>query len=229
MTLRRKSRLVSTLIIGWGVLLILIFPASLPDNSALLEKGFKTPIIAFEFVETKAEVKAVFDGAAPGYREGMKLGNILDYIYMLLYGSLLFLVAGMLLQKSAWLRPTRFLAVAAPLFDGLENVMLFLLQADNEASEYILWLRIFTWGKWLALALIFLIFSLQARVESSEPGRRAIWPMKAIWLLCLPAAIVAFVRPGAFTELFSATIMLSFIAAMVFVWLPARKQPDLIA
>ncbi len=77
-------------VIGVAMLMLLLtFIVFLPSKASRLPKGFFTPIIAFEFVETQQEVDAMFKGPDGKVQQElldrMDTVNRLDFIYMVLY------------------------------------------------------------------------------------------------------------------------------------------------
>jgi hypothetical protein len=89
-----KSGYLGLAFIIMSVLLLFVFPTKAPS----LPEGFCTPIIAFEFIQTKTEVIEMFGGENITMRNemarAMDLGNRLDYVYMCLYSAFLLMVSG---------------------------------------------------------------------------------------------------------------------------------------
>jgi len=81
----KKIGFVGAAVITMSLILLAVFPS----NGSKLPEGFFTPIIAFEFIQTKAEVFQLFVSTDGTIRremvDAMNLGNQLDYIYMVLY------------------------------------------------------------------------------------------------------------------------------------------------
>lgn len=153
---------VGLLVIFTSIVLIGVFPSQAPR----LPDGFFTPIIAFEFIETKAEVFQMFVDTTGTVRHemvtDMDLGNRLDFVYMVLYGFFL----AMFCAKCAVLSRKKFyyagcvLAVAVLAADVLENVQLLGITANLETGDfdhYLERLRLFTWVKWGGICAVFLV------------------------------------------------------------------------
>ena len=76
---------IGLLVFGMSLILLMVFPSA----ASRLPDGFFTPVIAFEFVQTRVEVFQMFLQTNGAVRkdlvDAMNLGNRLDYIYMVLY------------------------------------------------------------------------------------------------------------------------------------------------
>jgi hypothetical protein len=87
---------------GIGLLMmsiVLMFINPSPESN--LAEGFYTPIIAFEFIQNTAQVKAFFEIEQQElYLQKMLLGNQLDYIFMFLYSIFLGLFSYYLYKKT---------------------------------------------------------------------------------------------------------------------------------
>ena len=128
--------------------------------------GFLTPIIAFEFIQTKAEVYQLFvntDGSVHhSMIDAMDLGNRLDYIYMVLYSSFLLLFCVTCAKLSE--KKFYYIGVAISLLvlagDAMENVQLLSITSGIEFGDFdtqLNFLYLFTWIKWGGIVAIFLI------------------------------------------------------------------------
>lgn len=157
-----KTGYVGLLVIVMSIILVIIFPSKVPKMPA----GFFTPIIAFEFIETKAEVFQMFVSTGGTVRQtmvdAMDLGNQLDFIYMFLYSLFLLMFclkcAEISLKKYYYMGAVIALAVLSA--DVLENIQLLGITANLESGEfkqYLAWLHWFTWIKWGGIAAIFLV------------------------------------------------------------------------
>ncbi|HEY7933990.1 MAG TPA: hypothetical protein VID48_09205 [Solirubrobacteraceae bacterium] len=98
-------------------------------------------ILGFEFAATKARATEILTEWGPQGRHAARLSLIVDYAYMVSYGGF-FALAGLATRDLARVRGWRrlasagtivpFLAIAAALFDALENVFLLLvLEGDG--------------------------------------------------------------------------------------------------
>ncbi|MCZ7671502.1 MAG: hypothetical protein M5U34_32385 [Chloroflexi bacterium] len=82
-------------VIGLAVITLSLINMMLFPQTALGQiEGIRSPIIAFEFAETKEEINTLFGvNGAPeqaDFIRKMDQGNRLDYLYMLLYSGFLF-------------------------------------------------------------------------------------------------------------------------------------------
>jgi hypothetical protein len=145
-----------------SVLLLFVFPPKAPS----LPEGFFTPIIAFEFIQTKTEVIEMFGGENITMRNemarAMDLGNRLDYAYMCLYSAFLLMVSVTCarLSKNKYYYTGMVLALAVLAADALENVQLLGITVNIATGNFDYQLRLlhlFTWIKWGGIALIFLL------------------------------------------------------------------------
>ncbi|MCP4133074.1 MAG: hypothetical protein GY754_19060 [bacterium] len=155
--------------IGIGVILLslimgMIFPTEVPA----LMKGFMTPIVAFEFVETKEDVYLVFgENDTPERRilaRSMDLGNYVDYIYMFFYSSFLFFFSMLCARITG--KKIFYAGAAMALFilagDFMENIQLLGITAKLTTGDFgseLFYLKIFTWQKWGLLAIVFFLLS----------------------------------------------------------------------
>ena len=143
---------IGLLVFGMSLILLMIFPST----ASRLPDGFFTPVIAFEFVQTRVEVLQMFLQTNGAVRkdlvDAMNLGNRLDYIYMVLYA--LFLMGFSV--KCAQLSEKRmyYTGVALSLMvlgaDAMENMQLFAITAGLETGNlepFLGRLFIFTWIK----------------------------------------------------------------------------------
>lgn len=155
---------IGVVVIIMSVVLLFVFPRNAPQ----LPPGFMSPIIAFEFAETEAEVKGLFgeEGSAAFTRNtnAMNKGNELDYIYMILYSLFLLMFCIRLYWQTG---ESFFLLVAflSPLIlagDVLENIQLLSITRKiyhQSIAVELAQLHLWTWIKWGGLSLSFLCLS----------------------------------------------------------------------
>jgi len=210
-------------ILGLGtVLMTLIMTAIGPRPAAPLPAGFITPVLAYEFATTDADVAALFapvgQPAGETVRAAMDRVNRLDFLYIVFYGG--FLTTFALVCARATRQPVFLLAAAlAPLImlaDVLENVQLLAITArlgTTDIAVQLARLRWFTWLKWGGLALWFLL--LRPYFLARGGFGRAI---ALASLLPLVLGVVAFLWPGLASELFALAVGLLFILLTVYAW-----------
>lgn len=126
-----------------------------PGGAGELPSGFVTPIMAFEFVETPAEVTALL-GPDESVRVAMHRGHLGDYAFLIAYG-----LFGALAALGTWSERTKTAWAHAALFplasmaDAFENLQLIALTSvpEGEMAEPLARLALYTWTKWGLLAL----------------------------------------------------------------------------
>ena len=118
------------------------------------------PVLAFEFARTPAHLDAVFGALGDPIREarisGMMRGNVLDYLFMMVYGSFVLAFFGASAKATGdrrwwfagWLGPL------AAVCDAIENALLLSINADMAApTPELQFLPVPVWLKFGALAL----------------------------------------------------------------------------
>ncbi len=152
-----------------GIIMLFVFP-----SSAELSPGFRTPIIAFEFAKTDADL-AFLSGDSDisrSNREKMDAGHRWDMVFPFAYAGF---VALLLLQIVA--RGRYWLGLAIPLalliipLDLRENIILLAITnaLGNSASIEVLLqeLHVATWLKWGALGISIAALSIGLLAEKS--------------------------------------------------------------
>lgn len=202
-------------VITMSVVLLFIFPSKMPS----LPEGFLTPVIAFEFVQTKAEVMAMFGEdlvTRSNLADAMDLGNRLDYLYMCLYSVFLLMIS----VKCAALSKNKFyyagavLALAVLAADALENVQLLGITANLSNGNFdsrLQLLQLFTWIKWGGIALIFLVLApwfLKGKPFSKIIGITGIISFILGAAACINRSII--------NEIFSLSVALMFVLMIIY-------------
>ncbi len=193
-------------ILGLGALVMTLVLALIgPRRVGPMPPGFITPVMAFEFARSEAEVVRLFE--PEGSAAAMDRVNRWDFLYMALYSLFLatFALAAALDsdQYTPWFAAG--LALLILLADVMENVQLLHL-TSHPGFGALERLHLFTWLKWGGLALYFLLLAGYFR---EQPGR---W--RFVWLLTdVPALLAfwAFLRPGLASELMALSIGLLFL------------------
>ena len=211
-------------ILGLGTIAMTLVLALIgPRQIGPLPPGFITPVMAFEFAETPAEVQTLF--RPEGSAAAMDRVNRWDFLYMALYNAFL----GVFALAAARHSGRRFFYIPAALAlvilaaDALENVQLLgitRLLGDGEIapilgqlSPLLGRLRFYTWLKWGGLALYGLLIAVYFR---GLPGR---WRWVAP-VVVLPAvlAVLALVARGLPHELMALGVGVMFVLLTVFAW-----------
>jgi hypothetical protein len=225
---RSHARAAFRVCAGLGVVLVamtVVMAALSAFNAGELPAGYRTPILAFEFVQTAAEVEGLFGPRDSPERARISAAmdrlNAVDYAFMLLYGGML--AAFGIAWRRAGVRAAGTaagLAVFATLMDAIENVALFSITAAlggqyGGALRLLAWT---TWSKWGALAAVF------ALLAPTLGRRRGAWFLPAVLFgLPLPLAVLAFAQRGAAAEALSGAMGLAFLSAWVVAILEARR------
>lgn len=187
-----------------------------------LPKGFYTPIIALEFIETQEQVRTFFDVEnAEQYKQSILLGNQLDYIFMIIYSAFLFFVALYLYQKS----PIKIILIAIALIpiacvtDALENIQIYRITKNINADlkTFLTYLKLFTWIKWSSLAVVFACFA----IYYVQHQKRLLAFVVAVPFLFLP---IAFFAHSTVIEFFALSIVAIFIVIFIYIVLEYKKQ-----
>ena len=144
------------------------------------------PVLAFEFARYPADLDAIFGGVGDPQRAiriaGMNRGNVLDYLFMVVYGSFLFAFFAATALDTGDHRWSRigWLGPGAALADAIENAMLLFIGTDLESHSPELWFLPFpVWTKFIMLA------AASAAAVFAFIKMRA-WPLA---IPCVPAAI----------------------------------------
>lgn len=191
-----------------------------PDRSDELADGFFSPVIAFEFATEPEDIIQVFGEANSPAREAivrsMTNSIRLDFLFLILYGAFLFtfsITCASLTGNRVYYLPA-LLSVVAPIFDVLENLQLLSIMGQIGGIDFVSELpnlHFYTWMKWGALALIFLLLIPFFRTAGTF-GRF----LSTFAVVPFVLGILAFFKPGLSTELFALSIVLMFILMIIF-------------
>lgn len=138
-----------------------------PQPMDNLFAGFRTPVLAFEFMQQASETAMLFNVPdAVSYRNDFQLGNTVDYLFMFFYSVFLgFTAIGAIREtgeRVLWLAVV--LCMMVFFADMLENLMMETIVNAWFGGEDLLPghygnLRFFTWLKWGGLSAVFLMLS----------------------------------------------------------------------
>jgi hypothetical protein len=136
----------------------LVMPAALAHP--IPGASISNPVLAFEFARTPAHLDAIFGAPGDPLRAvriaEMMRGNVLDYLFMAVYGSfvLAFFGASAASTGDARWRIAGWLGLVAALADAAENALLLSINADMASpGTELAWLPLFVWTKFIALSL----------------------------------------------------------------------------
>jgi hypothetical protein len=208
-----------------GLIMLFVFP-----SSAELSAGFRTPIIAFEFARTDADLAFLSGDSETSRlnREKMDAGHRWDTLFPFAYAGF---IALLLLQSVT--RGQYWLALAIPIalliipFDLRENSILLAITnaLSNSASTEVLLQELYvaTWLKWGALGLSITVLAIGFVAEKAYPSAA----ISAIAALSIATCWVANSAP-ALTEVMSAAIFIFFtyfsIRACAHAWQCLRQR-----
>ncbi|MFZ2632200.1 MAG: hypothetical protein WA081_11840 [Desulfosalsimonadaceae bacterium] len=217
-----KTGVIGLLVVVMSIGLLAVFPSTAPN---MLE-GFFTPIIAFEFIQTRAEVFGMFiqaDGAE-SVNEAMlaafDLGNRLDYIYMGLYSVFLalFSLTCVKISGKKYFYTGAVLSLVVLAGDAFENIQLMGITSylkhgmtSGDMETLLNGLNRFTWMKWGGLAAIFLVLApwfLRGGRFSKAVGLSGI--------ACAGLGLAAFFHRSVITEIFSLSVGLMFLLMIIY-------------
>lgn len=217
-------------VLGIGVILVtLVFNLVGPRPSNPLPNGHITPVLAFELATSEAELAQIFGAAdAPDSAvvQAMDRVNRLDYVYISLYGLMLFLLA----LVAGWLTGSRIAYVAAALAfavmmaDILENLQLLAITAQwgqGTVSDELARLHLWTWLKWAGLAAYFLLLAPIFWRDLKGSGRLG----RVIAIVALLPAVLtipAYLLGGLVAEVFALSTGLVILLLTLFSW---RRYP----
>lgn len=206
---------------GLAVIVIsIILLVSGPRKAVKLPAGFYTPVVAFEFMETRAEVLDLFGHAPSAERASlvseMDRTNRIDFLYMIAYTLFLVILSAACRVNSGkkWFILPACISLVVLGADVTENIQLLAITAkinEYEISHELYLLRIFTWIKWGGLAGVFLTLVPFMR------GRGICGGIITISSLCTAfAGTAAFLHRSVFNEIFAMLVALTFIMLIVF-------------
>jgi hypothetical protein len=207
----RTTGFIGIVVIAISLILIGINPKEAPA----MPDGFKTPILAFEFVKTNQEVIDLFGSDAETRADlvqAFDLGNNVDFVYMVLYSAFLFSFAATAVKQSGHKLFYLGSLLAAVIFLGdlLENVQLLRITAVIDSGNFdpqLALLPIFTWVKWGGLALYFLLLS--PYFFSADAIFPRIIGIVAIFVFALGGS--AFLNRSALNETYALSVALMFV------------------
>lgn len=191
-----------------GLIMLFVFP-----SSAELSAGFRTPIIAFEFARTDADLAFLSGDSAMSRlnREKMDAGHRWDRVFPFAYAGF---VALLLLQSVT--RGQYWLALAIPIalliipFDLRENSILLAIThaLGNSASTEVLLqeLHVATWLKWGALGISIAALAVACIAEKA----RLAASLAAVSSLSIAVCRISESKP-VIAEAMSAAIFLFFL------------------
>jgi hypothetical protein len=186
-----------------------------------LADGFTTPIIAFEFAKTAADLDFLTGSAdsAVSNRAMMDAGHQWDMLFPFAYGGFIaLLIFRLIATDHKWLWPFLLMAVLIIPFDIYENLTLLAitdtLALSDDTDDLLATLHIATWLKWGAIALSVGGFALGLLIDkryfSAVISAAASLGIILYWV---------FNRYAQLAELMSVLLSIFFIWFLVMSWL----------
>jgi len=198
---------VATIVLG--IIMLFVFP-----SSAELTEGFRTPIIAFEFARSDADLAFLSGSGEPATsnRARMNAGHRWDMLFPFAYAgfvALLLLQFGLRGQRWLWLFiPLALLIIP---FDIRENrILLAIIDAltrSTPTTPLLQELYVATWLKWGALGACIAALTIGYLGEKSYLSAA----LGACAAVAIAACRIADSKPQ-LTEVMSAAILVLFIA-----------------
>lgn len=191
------------------VIFSLVLTLYFPKEVAEMPEGFKTPILAFEFIHSGEEFKQMV-GETPLIFD---FANKLDFGFPLFYASFLGLFA-LNLAKFSKLKICHLCAYLGFLsmpFDWVENYFLLEISGSFEGiyTSDIFGLQVFTWLKWFSIS--FCLAGIAYVLYEKLYKRLAPF----ILISPLIMSLLAFFDRGVFNELMALLIGLSYIVLII--------------
>ncbi|CDO58451.1 hypothetical protein BN1012_Phect237 [Candidatus Phaeomarinobacter ectocarpi] len=214
-----KRHWLQCVVTGLAVLLISLYlMPKFPTDSAGIEPGYGSPVIAFEMARSVADLHAVFGTPDDPERDRriamMDDGNIWDFPFMIAYGlfiALFLRAAGTASGNSIWYL-LAMLGIIAGAADAIENNILLGLTADIEGAPDIGLLAYPVWTKFLSI----MITGVAAGVVIATQGRH-FWRILGVVaaasaLLTLPA----FYDPSTYGALLTLGVTICWVIMLIF-------------
>jgi len=209
---------------GYAGLVVLILSVILiavnPPKGGKLPQGFYTPVVAFEFAETGGEVSDLFGDAGSSLQletaKKMKLGTMVDFVYILAYGFFLFYFS-MICRRitcEKWFIISSVIALCVMASDFSENMQLLSilekLQSGGFEKELML-LNYYTWAKWGGLSALFI--SLIPFLRKAGIFGRVI---SVIALISAVTGSAAYLHRSVLNEIYVLTVAVVFLMMIIF-------------
>lgn len=143
----------ATLILG--AIVLSIFPKGNFDYP----KGYGKPVIAFEFAQTVAEVKAAIGYGLTGWEDrlsAMKRGTYADFVFILAFGlfTTCFFLAAFKQNGQRIFKLFAIIAVMAALSDLTEDIMAVHILRNLDLSHGVAWMHYFVKIKFFGLGIV---------------------------------------------------------------------------
>jgi hypothetical protein len=182
--------------------------------------GVRSPIVELEFARSVAEVATITGNYDAAITEAFRSNIAHDRWFILAYTGFLALscASAWRIRRHYWLIAGVGLAVAAGIFDHIENsALLNLLDSNNSRPEqHLAELHRFTWLKWGSIVAVFLCLAT-FQWYSGRVGRG----MTVFAILTAFAAMSAWFNPAAVLPF---TGLISFEFLLLYIWCATYKS-----
>jgi hypothetical protein len=150
-------------VVALSIVLLRVLPSRMGD----LPPGMITPVLAVELARSPAEMERIFGDQGSTERQEWRVrmvrGTWIDFGLLTAYGTFLAAVAGQIgrRSRSTATRLAFAAALGAAIFDAVENrqILVICSRLGGEYGDSMPRLVFATWGKWLLLALWFVLLS----------------------------------------------------------------------
>ena len=158
---KRSRPLFISTVLGLLLIPLLVMINSYSPPTASAPEGYNSVILAFEFVSNGEELREVLSSLSLAEINGLDILNKVDFAFMILYGVFLLSIIMKLKEhhNHHWLKYIAGLVILVVASDFLENLQLLNLtelfrSGDTSVQETIDQLALFTWLKWILLAIV---------------------------------------------------------------------------
>lgn len=206
-----------------GILLVLtsvVLMTVNPVKAVRLPEGFFTPVVAFEFLRTDAEVYALFGSEVNDGRDkfvaSMRLGTYVDFFYMVVYTVFLLFFSGLCrgITGSGWFLFSGIISWCVFFSDFGENMQLLSIMSKLQSGDFsneLVMLNLLTWAKWGGLSAFFI--SLIPFLRKSGRFGRVISVFSLISAL---SGAAAFVNRSVLNEIYVLSVVWIFVMLIIF-------------
>jgi hypothetical protein len=225
--IRQSRPLIISTILGLLLIPVLGMINSYSPPVTLAPEGYNSVILAFEFVSDLEELGQVLSPLSLAEINSLDKLNKVDFAFMILYGVFLLSIIMKLreLHNHHWLKYIAGLVIIAVASDFLENLQLLKLtelfrSGDTSVQSTIDQLALFTWLKWLLLAII--IGSIGYSLIISDRHK---WFGYALFIPIVIGVSALSIRTPMIEDTFGTSIFMSFMI----LWLLSllyKKQLD---
>ncbi len=220
---------VKTGVFALALLPFLVIINMLSPEGTKVPTGYSSSILAFEFATSYQEIQEVLSPLTTAEIRDLDMLNYVDFGFMVAYSTFLYLFMRRAYQEFgySYLKYLMNVPILICLADVVENLQLLklteLYSSASPVPDYsspLSYLSIFTWVKWVLLAITFAAIS----ISLYRQGRLA----KAIsWLSWMPLGLLTYflmIQTRASADQFASSIFLIFLLLALFCFLYKKEQ-----